>query len=378
MKSISSERFHWLDWVRFLSALMVLFVHARGLVFEEYGRLATESKTFWVAAGFAITRLGNEAVIVFFVLSGFLVGGMSAKRIFRGTFHPASYAIDRSVRIFLPLLPAMLLSGSLAYGFDHSFSLSELLGNLLFLQWVFVKPFAGNAPLWSLAYEAWFYLLVFALGALAVGWVWKRTLTAILVAFALVFTSLSPVYLFCWLSGSVAYLLRPSGPSHINLLFSLIVIAYAICGVQVHFQSSSLALDNAQMFFPSAQASRLLLAVGVAIFIQHIVVFVPSKPSLSRLDFAGTWLASFSYTLYLTHYTVLGAYKHFGLPRAIVINFSSVLVFIGVVVSCLLIAWLMYLAFEAQTDRVKRALKSRFLLGSAHTEALLQCDLRDE
>ncbi|HZE20873.1 MAG TPA: hypothetical protein VE082_02380, partial [Desulfobaccales bacterium] len=65
-------RFHWLDSLRFLAALTVLLVHARDSSFVRFGSLAADQKTLLFASAYAVTRLGNEAVITFFVLSGFL------------------------------------------------------------------------------------------------------------------------------------------------------------------------------------------------------------------------------------------------------------------------------------------------------------------
>lgn len=206
MNNASSVRFHWLDWIRFLSALLVVLVHARGEVFSQYGELDSSSRNLLVAFWFAITRLGNEAVIVFFVMSGFLVGGMAIERMLNGTFSAASYAIDRSVRIFLPLVPLLILSGLLKTALGEPQSIWSLAGNLLFLQWVLVEPFAGNAPLWSIAYEGWFYLLIFAVGGLVIGQLKRWLVIAIAIAFAIVFSTLDSVYLFCWLIGAGGYL----------------------------------------------------------------------------------------------------------------------------------------------------------------------------
>ena len=62
-----------------------------------------------------LCRMGHEAVIVFSVLSGFLVGGRGFERIKDGSMNVGSYAIDRFARIcpllaaiFSILLPALL------------------------------------------------------------------------------------------------------------------------------------------------------------------------------------------------------------------------------------------------------------------------------
>lgn len=96
------KHYYWLDSLRFLTAFTVLLVHARASSFVEYGALV--EKNIYIAVGFAISRLGNEAVLVFFVLSGFFVGGKVIEKTLKGDFSLSQYAVDRSVRIFLPLI----------------------------------------------------------------------------------------------------------------------------------------------------------------------------------------------------------------------------------------------------------------------------------
>jgi len=75
MRQDTDPRYHWLDLFRFLSALTVVATHLREAVFVELAALPMEQKSAITAALFLLTRLGNEAVIGFFVLIGFLVGG---------------------------------------------------------------------------------------------------------------------------------------------------------------------------------------------------------------------------------------------------------------------------------------------------------------
>jgi peptidoglycan/LPS O-acetylase OafA/YrhL len=62
---------------------------------------------------FAATRLGGEAVLLFFVLSGFLVGGRIIRRAKSRTFSLKDYSVDRCSRILLPLIPATPAAGTL-------------------------------------------------------------------------------------------------------------------------------------------------------------------------------------------------------------------------------------------------------------------------
>ena len=72
---IIKEHFYWLDAIRFIAAFMVLFSHSRNDFFLAYGDLPVEDKGLGTFIFYTLGRLGHEAVIVFFVLSGFLVGG---------------------------------------------------------------------------------------------------------------------------------------------------------------------------------------------------------------------------------------------------------------------------------------------------------------
>ncbi len=95
--------------------------HFRGAFFVEYSALepgATEPVDILIL--FYITRLGFEAVLIFFVLSGLLVGGRAMKRLSAGTFRIKSYVVDRAVRILLPLLASLVLFLPIALLFSSS------------------------------------------------------------------------------------------------------------------------------------------------------------------------------------------------------------------------------------------------------------------
>lgn len=115
--------------------------------------------------GFSL-RFGQEAVIAFFLFSGFVIYYSTHEhrdQSFKG------YFTRRATRIY----PIFLTSLMLSYGLSRltgkaSPGWRELFGNLFMLQdYVAVKPgvlygtFCGNAPLWSLSYEWWFYMMFF-------------------------------------------------------------------------------------------------------------------------------------------------------------------------------------------------------------------------
>jgi peptidoglycan/LPS O-acetylase OafA/YrhL len=91
----------------------VLLVHVRGGTWVEYGALPEDQRTWLILAFFFATRLGHEAVMVFFVLSGFLVDGKIIGRLVKGSFRLPEYALDRTTRILIPLVPARIFTAAI-------------------------------------------------------------------------------------------------------------------------------------------------------------------------------------------------------------------------------------------------------------------------
>ncbi len=152
MKNIKLQK---LEAIRGFSALYVVFFHM----------LPQEIIFLGINVGF-LFRFGSEAVIMFFILSGFVIKyswEKSSNKSFK------KYFLRRFLRIYIPLFFIFLLAyviksytkGSLA---DPEWK--TLLGNFFMLQDVIsLKPnvisrvYMGNGVLWSLSYEWWFYML---------------------------------------------------------------------------------------------------------------------------------------------------------------------------------------------------------------------------
>lgn len=124
----------------------------------DYTSLPIEQQTYANFGFYALTRLGQEAVLIFFVLSGFLVGGRSIEKLCNGTFQGRNYAIDRFVRIMLPLASALLLYIPVAIWRGADVEWANWFGCWFSLQGIYTG--ACIEPLWSLSYEVWFYIVV--------------------------------------------------------------------------------------------------------------------------------------------------------------------------------------------------------------------------
>ncbi len=145
--------FAGLEGLRGLTATYVVLHHALG----EVAELKSSPWMFPM-------RFGIEAVLVFFVLSGFVISHSTEKS---ATPNWPRYAALRVRRIFPIFLMGLLLSYLTLSVTQEGFKQPDwwnLCANLLMLQdvnkpGIWADPFGGNGPLWSLSYEMWFYAL---------------------------------------------------------------------------------------------------------------------------------------------------------------------------------------------------------------------------
>jgi len=76
---MSSQLSNTLNFLRWFAALMVVVGHLRSFLFVEYNLV--EHKTIFIKLFYFITGFGHQAVIIFFMISGYLVGGGSFEKI---------------------------------------------------------------------------------------------------------------------------------------------------------------------------------------------------------------------------------------------------------------------------------------------------------
>jgi peptidoglycan/LPS O-acetylase OafA/YrhL len=363
-----------LDALRGFAAFSVLLNHLRDALFVDYQAVARHNP--FTSAAYLLSGLGRQWVIVFFVLSGYLVGGSVLRSVGSGKWSWRSYLLARLSRLYVVLLPALLLGGALDWlgmhrpGTEivysgnsgmHSLVINVqsvltwpiLAANALFLQTIklpFVGPnavptFGSNGALWSLSYEFWYYLafplLVFllarsqsarmrllsCLGLLAWGW----------------FVGLNIILLgFTWLMGaSIAFL--PDFPARRRWQRGLAIALGLTLFAAVLIESKLL---------PSL-ASDLALGLMVTALI-WVVLRCATAPLPALYVHMARRAAHSSYTLYLVHLPMvifLKATLH--LPRAYP-GWHALLVAAGVLAAIVIYAQLVYEAFEKNTDRVRQ------------------------
>src|SRR5579859_365779 len=136
--------------------------------------------------------LGPEAVMVFFLLSGFVIYANEHHRAVR---EPHLYLLRRARRLYPVLIVALIVSvavmimdGTLA----REFKPSELLAILAFQQTL--GKSLNNAPLWTLSFEAIYYVTFPLLMLISVRWRFRFVLVLSAVA-TLAFSAQPGLYL---------------------------------------------------------------------------------------------------------------------------------------------------------------------------------------
>lgn len=302
-KVISARTTALLDFLRALAAVYVVLHH----VAVHRG---------WDHGAGMIFRFGQEAVVVFFLLSGFVI--------FANEYHRATigfgYFYRRIRRIYPCLLVAMAVSTGVAYwdgSLASGFSLRELIGSLLAAQdisalkpGVIVDPYLGNDPLWSLSYEIIFYL-IFPLALSA----WKRwpsettwivgiVSTLSYVGFAAMpnHVLLVLAYYQVWWCGAMcaqAYLSGARTPLELKLPISWLIVLCAVAGIVTWIQGYRGLGIHPFLEFRHFVVSLVFILVGFGP-IGRIL------GSLSqRIEMPMKAVAGISYGLYVLHYPLL-------------------------------------------------------------------------
>jgi len=350
--------------LRGLAALQVAAAHLRAQMFPGFGTVMSPPLLF---KGLAFgTGFAYLAVIVFFVLSGWLVGGSFLNKL--GSERPFQhYAVDRVSRLWIVLVPTfvvVLLAGAAVGLLDRSqpsfdagepYSAAAFAGNMLGLQTIVVPPFGGNFPLWSLANETWYYVL-FPLLVLAFPGRPTATRIAALLAIAAI-ARLVPgailLYFSIWLLGVVFSRIRiDAGPAW---RWTLTLLLVATC--------LAIRLKGKGDIAPDSFLQYLLFSLVFVVFLSSMQFKRRSTPLLDRLDRIGRFCADFSFTLYVVHVPlmlVMGRllWALFGIGQLSPYRLSHYGVYVASYLVLVAGAYWFSRPFEANTARVRQWLKA--------------------
>ncbi|MDP9956821.1 peptidoglycan/LPS O-acetylase OafA/YrhL [Epilithonimonas hungarica] len=305
------NRLQKLEALRGFAAVYVVFYHlfASGLVI-----FGINFSLFF--------RFGQEAVILFFLLSGFVIYYSSF--ISKNTLTFKSFFWKRFLRIYIPLIIVFITNYIIFSIYKKGFfkiDIFELLGNLSMLQDnvgkkpnVICNPFLDNEPLWSLSYEWWFYFLFFII--MKIEWMRnKDSYVFILCIFASItylfypfFINRELMYLAIWWSGLyIAKLYMSSWDiSFKNLKLPTITILI-IC---IILSADFIRFDRQILLKPGILSKSPFLEFRHFLFTLIILLAIPIWKKMKWIGFKHFFglfqhIAPISFVIYISHWFLI-------------------------------------------------------------------------
>jgi peptidoglycan/LPS O-acetylase OafA/YrhL len=384
MRQSVIPRFHWLSrsqlsedtvqslviaLLRGLAALQVAFSHLRAEIFPSLRNIA-DPPLYYQGLAFA-TGFAHQAVVVFFLISGWLVGGSLLNK--RGQPQAlGSYAIDRLTRLWTVLVPALVLmlvvgmvSGAVntaqpGFELSNDYSAPTFFGNLFGLQTVLVKNFGGNYALWSLANETWYYVAfpLLLLACSGTGPLRQASGVLALAAIAVLLPWAITLYFTLWLLGALFSRVRFECGNGARI--GLVILEGALL-VYYRFKGSNDDLVPASFVQDLNCSLPLLLLLSS---LPHKVD--PASALLGRVGKIAKFFSEFSFTLYVVHVPTIILLRHlgrtlFGRDQLAPDRPLDYAIYAGMLALIVGIAYVSYLLFESQTYRVRRKLKGLLL-----------------
>jgi peptidoglycan/LPS O-acetylase OafA/YrhL len=357
-----SAVYSYMDAARSLLAATVVFAHAWHLVIADYDGHAP----VWARIGYFVAGFSHAAVILFFVLSGYWIARSVEQRLAQG-WTWRSYLSGRLSRIWIVLIPALLIGGSLDIigrfwlqtpthlGLTDTYVLRTdvaanlawpvWIGNLFFLQDTIVHPLGTNGPLWSLAWEWWFYLWYPALILL---WKTRRPAPVLLTMAIFFWYPLMLLGFLCWLLGVLVRVIERKG------------IAQALLNRRVTLAVAA-AISLAVLAWARAAPVRgweFPVAVAFAAFLAALLAVRPRFPDL--LEPLANFGRRASFSLYVTHFPLVALIAGIEVGAARVPPTLTALLFVGLAfMAAVFFAYGFSMITEANTGRLRQWLKAR-------------------
>jgi peptidoglycan/LPS O-acetylase OafA/YrhL len=358
--------------LRGLAALQVALAHLRAETYPSL-RGMNDAPIGYQFLAFS-TGFAHQAVVVFFLISGWLVGGSLLNK---WSQHQslASYAIDRISRLWTVLIPTFSLMLISAWYMDNivpapshfdrtnEYSVVSLAGNLAGLQTISVPNFGKNYALWSLANETWYYILFpLVLFVFRCKAAWRKAASALAIAGIASFLPVSILlYFSLWLLGAGFSKIRiecgPMGRAILLLVCVALSVYFRLTG-----RNADLIIDS---FVQDLVCSLPFLTLLASM--HHTAP--TGSAAMRHLRSSAHVLSEFSFTLYVTHVPAIALLRYLGRTYLGRESFSpnqavDYFVYFGTASLLVAVAFLSYLAFESNTVRVRKFLKERLLRSS--------------
>ena len=355
--------------LRGLAALQVAAAHVRAQFYPGLSTIADPAAGYQLLA--FVTGFAHQAVVIFFLLSGWLVGGSLMNKLDQ-PHALLAYCIDRISRLWIVLVPAFAVSllvglfvGELASwraggAMPEAYAPLTFIGNMFGLQDLAFPRYGGNFALWSLTYETWYYAM-FPLAVLMFARPGAFAKAASAVALAVIAWHLNAailLYFTLWLMGAGFSRIHIQAGRQLQwglaALFVLVAVWFRING------SNNILTEESYL-------QDLLYGLLFLVLLCSLQTQVaPGDALMLRLGRIGNFFAEFSFSLYVIHVPLIFLLRHvnqrqFGIAQLDPASLSDFGVYLSLVVVIVLLAWLFHLPFEAQTYRLRRRLKGWLL-----------------
>ena len=291
----------YLDLVRFVAACLVYVYHS--------------NQRWLISEVLPASDYGHSSVVVFFVLSGYVIAFITGTK----ERDWPSYAASRLARIYSVALPAVVLTVALDaagralapgnYDYPWDQFPTRVVASLAMLNevWFVSITSFSNVPYWSICYESWYYVLFGVICFAPRRWAWPLA-AALLLMLGPKIALLAPI----WFMGVALY--RWQALERLPLAAAWVLALGSVVAIVVfHRFGVGVALSNGletligkawhreltfSKFFVGDQVLGLLVFCNFAGMRRVSSAFWPVLAPLARPI---RWLAGFTLTLYLLH-----------------------------------------------------------------------------
>jgi peptidoglycan/LPS O-acetylase OafA/YrhL len=323
----------YLDLVRLFASLLVVLYHSTSVY----------------NPGNVLFALGHEAVVIFFVLSGYVIAFVAETKEKTLT----EYSVSRISRIYSVAIPAIvitMLADQIGFSLNQEaypsgyqawdYPAIRVVGSLFFLNefWHLSIQTFSNVPYWSLNYEVWYYISFAVLTYISGRKKWLL-FAAIVLLLGPKILLLMPIW---WLG---VYLYRAQKLTELSskaamaiLLFSLAglvaFVQYNVSGWGWDLSKQIVGPDNHELLaFSRYFISDYILALLVAA--HFVAIRVLAAELFGWLNHAKRpirYFSSFTFAIYLFHQPLLLLFE------ALLVTGDAALLDYGVVMSCTLLS----------------------------------------
>ena len=297
-----------LDLLRVLASQFVLVFHATSF----FGIFKSLEPPY-------IPYLQNVAVVIFFLLSGFLISYTVMRKLPDPQYGMRQFLIDRFSRIYSAYLPILFLIiiidlyhiyyNSSSYVHLGAFDIKTFFVNLFMFQdfplFNIGTSFGSARPFWTIAIEWWIYLsfgyLFFA--------IYRRLQNnlSISIVHVVIFLGVSIVPVYNIVSG------RGNGLTMVWILGALIMLLLfktklpVVKPTHLYFISFLFLILSAMRAYKTKEAYDLLFASLLAIALFFLIYALQNNNCFKSklLNRCISVMAKYSFTLYLIHYSIL-------------------------------------------------------------------------